>query len=432
MRRAVAATALALVLPAAAQAATVSVHVPPCAPEQSKYGACYPDEARFAAANGEQNRVTVTRTSEAPNFQPSMTFTDDGAPLTAGQGCVQRGEHSATCTGYDIVAFVEAGDGADSVSGDVYSADGGPGDDTLTGAAVEHGGPGDDRLTGADTGALLEGGAGRDTIAGGKAGDTIVDDSDAGERDVVDGGLGNDTMSYAGRKAGMTVSLQQPLAGEDQLSAIESLRGGAGNDQLTGDAGPNTLDGGPGRDFLAGGDGDDTLAGGPDADALDGGAGDDNLDSGEDNARNSVACGPGQDHAGPRPNTFIAGDCEVIGIDDFDLGGLVRLHLPLASLRAPLLTMAPLECVDLPCTVRMTVSAKRHVIGQVRVVERSRRKELPKLVALRLSPQGARMLRRSGPLDARLRIVVLDGGDRTETGFRISLAAQAVARGTRY
>jgi hypothetical protein len=426
MRRVVAATALALLCPAAAQAATVSVYVPPCALEQSKYGACYPDEARFVAASGEQNRLAVTH--DASSMQPALTFTDSGAPLTAGAGCTQVNDHSATCTGYDVIAVVTTGDGDDVVSGPVAIADGGPGNDTLTGGAAERGGPGDDILTGSDTGALLEGGPGHDTIAGGKGDDTIVDDAGVGEQDVVDGGDGNDTMSYAGRKAGVTVSLQQPLAGEDKLSAIESLRGGAGNDQLTGDAGPNTLDGGAGRDLLVGADGNDTLAGGEGADALEGGAGNDNLDPGEDTARNSVSCGSGKDHADPQPNTLIAPDCEVIGIDDFDLNGIVELHLPLTSPRAALLTMKPLACVDLPCIVTMTVSAQHRLIGRVRAQQRRQRPKLPGVITLRLSRAGVRMLKGDAPLDARVEIAFFEGGEQTTTSFRIPLAIDAIAR----
>src|SRR3954463_1959504 len=103
-----------LAVPAGARAASVSVYYPPCAPEQSKYGQCYPDEARFVAAAGEQNRLTVAGPTP---FQPRLTFTDDGAPLTAGAGCTQIDDHSAACTGYNLVAMVAAGDGDDSVRG---------------------------------------------------------------------------------------------------------------------------------------------------------------------------------------------------------------------------------------------------------------------------------------------------------------------------
>ena len=421
MIRAVAAIALVLALPAGAQAATVSVFVPPCALEQSKYGACYPDEARFVAADGEQNRITLARATEPPAYQPKLTFTDTGAPLTAGAGCTQVDDHSATCTGYSVIASITAGDGDDTVAGPAATVDGGAGNDELSGAQVQIGGPGDDKLTGSDTGSLLQGGLGRDTINGGKANDTILDDVDAGVQDVVDGGDGVDTMSYAGRKTGVVVSLQQPLAGEDQLSSIEDLRGGDGADTLTGDAGPNTLDGSAGRDALAGGDGPDTLAGGDGTDQLDGGAGDDRLNGGEDKARDRIACGDGTDRAEPRVNTLIGADCERLGIDTFDLGGIVLLRLPLSAPRAAILTMKPLDCVYRPCTISLTVTSKGRVLGATSVTRRKRTPKLPSRLTLRLSNAGARVLKRAGHLEARVRITVIDGGEASASSFLVQL-----------
>jgi hypothetical protein len=426
MRRMLAAAAAGLVFPAAAQAASVSVHVPPCAPEQSKYGACYPDQARFAAASGEQNKVTVSRSVDPPSYQPRLTITDSGAALHAGAGCTQVDEHTATCTGYNLIANVAAGDGDDSVDGPAYDVDGGPGNDVLTGASVEHGGPGNDTLRGADTGSSLDGGAGRDTISGGSGNDTIVDAANPGEPDVVDGGDGVDTMSYAGRAAGMTVTLQQPLAGEDQLSAIESLRGGNGDDKLTGDAGPNVLEGGPGADQLYGGEGGDTLAGGSGADTLVGEGGDDTLDPGEDRSYNLLDCGPGQDRAEPLPNTYLDWNCERVGIDAFDLGGVVRLHLPLTSVRGPVLTMDPVGCVYLPCSIRLSLiglngRAKGVVLGDTRVTRRTKRARLPKRLVLRANKLGQARLRGDRRFDARIRIVVVENGEADVHSFRTTV-----------
>ena len=421
MIRALAVAAFVLALPAGAQGATVSVFVPPCGLEQSKYAACYPDEARFVAADGEQNRITVARAADPPTYRPKLTFTDSGAPLTAGAGCTQVDEHTATCVGSSVIAIVTAGDGDDTVAGSASSVDGGPGNDELSGAQMQNGGPGDDKLTGADTGSLLQGGPGRDAIRGGASADTILDNVDAGVQDVVDGGGGIDTMSYAGRKSSVAVSLQQPLAGEDQLASIESLRGGDGPDTLTGDAGANTLDGGAGRDILIGGDGPDVLAGGESADQLDGGAGDDSLNAGEDKARNRIACGEGNDAADPALNTLIGADCERIGVDDFDVGGLVLLRLPLSSPRAALLTMKPFDCFYRPCTVRLTITAKGRVLGETRVVRRKRKQKLPSRVTLRMSKAGLRALKRAGHLEARVRVAVIEDGEVEASSFLVTL-----------
>src|SRR5207302_896334 len=92
--------------------------------------------------------------------------------------------------------------------------------------------------------------------------------------DVLDGGDGTDTASYADAGSAVTVSLalQHTLqdtggAGWDLLSHIENLAASALGDVPTGDAGANVLSGlasddphqgGAGNDTLDGGDGTDT------------------------------------------------------------------------------------------------------------------------------------------------------------------------------
>ena len=91
---------------------------------------------------------------------------------------------------------------------------------------------------------------------------------------VLTGGAGRDTVSYAFGTAGVTVSLALAGAqatggsGSDRLVGIENLAGSPFDDALTGDAGTNRLDGGAGRDTLDGGPGPDTLTGGADGDTF--------------------------------------------------------------------------------------------------------------------------------------------------------------------
>jgi Ca2+-binding RTX toxin-like protein len=84
---------------------------------------------------------------------------------------------------------------------------------------------------------------------------------------VLNGGTGTDTVSYAYGLAGITgvtVSLAVSTAqatggsGSDTLTSIENLTGSAVNDKLTGNSGANILNGGTGADTLTGGDGSDT------------------------------------------------------------------------------------------------------------------------------------------------------------------------------
>ena len=122
------------------------------------------------------------------------------------------------------------------------SVDAGDGQDTITAGAgwtlplSLRGGPGDDTLTG---------GGGPDSLHGGEG------------RDRLDGRAGEDTVSYADRRAGVTVDLAAGRAGEDAVSGLEVVVGGAGDDRITGDSGPNELYGGRGRDVLRGGGGND-------------------------------------------------------------------------------------------------------------------------------------------------------------------------------
>ncbi len=86
---------------------------------------------------------------------------------------------------------------------------------------------------------------------------------DAGNN-ILSGGTGTDTVSYAGAAAAVTVDLSLSTAqdtvsaGVDTLVSIESLIGSNFNDTLQGNALSNRLDGGPGADILVGGDGSDT------------------------------------------------------------------------------------------------------------------------------------------------------------------------------
>ncbi|WP_437882588.1 calcium-binding protein [Pseudomonas sp. LRF_L74] len=178
---------------------------------------------------------------------------------------------------------------------------------------------------------LLDGGAGVDALIGGKGNDSyIVDDaedevvegSDAGHDQVfsyaaaytlsanvedlyllaphnangtgnaldnviyanaydnaVNGGAGNDTLSYQFAEAGVTVRMTTSQAqatggsGYDSLRNLENLIGSDYDDNLAGNAVANILKGGAGNDVLNGREGDDVLDGGAGSDSLTGGSG---------------------------------------------------------------------------------------------------------------------------------------------------------------
>ena len=103
--------------------------------------------------------------------------------------------------------------------------------------------------------------------------------------DVIDGGGGNDHVSFAYATGPVHADLATPGAvdptGEgDAMTGVESVEGGSGDDVLLGADGDSLLVGGDGDDRLDGRGGRDVIVGGRGADTISGGAGDDDLASG--------------------------------------------------------------------------------------------------------------------------------------------------------
>jgi Ca2+-binding RTX toxin-like protein len=175
--------------------------------------------------------------------------------------------------GFDVIA---AGSGADLLLGGAGNdlIQGGKGPDRI------RSGPGDDGVYGDQGRDRVDAGVGADRLIGGNEhdvldggpGDDLLDG--AKDNDVVIGGLGFDTMdyeekNYAGGSSSHTVAITVNLRagvgggrwfGRDQLTGIEGVRTGWGNDILIGDSAPNVFStgwrgsgvirGGPGRDTL--------------------------------------------------------------------------------------------------------------------------------------------------------------------------------------
>jgi Ca2+-binding RTX toxin-like protein len=172
--------------------------------------------------------------------------------------------------------------------------DGGAGSDTLDGRAGADtlvGGAGDDSYTIDDAGDVVSDSGGIDTVTtwlatttlgatienariastgsasltGNSLGNLLA--AGAGSNRI-DGGAGEDTLSYAGATAGVRVSLGLATAqatggsGSDTLLSIEHLVGSAFADALAGSAASNRIEGGTGNDTLDGAAGADTLVGG--------------------------------------------------------------------------------------------------------------------------------------------------------------------------
>jgi Ca2+-binding RTX toxin-like protein len=206
----------------------------------------------------------------------------------------------------------------DVIGTDVEGIVGGPGNDTLVGdsqANTLSGGGGDDRLEGQAGSDALIGGDGRDLadyaeraagvqvsanglpesgnaedgppgardsvatdvedLTGGSGDDVLTGNA---ERNVLDGGLGDDDLhglggvdvvDYSGRIAAVFVDLGDPApidGAEDEFddvgADVEDVLGGAGADLLIGSSVSNVLEGGGGDDLLDGAGSADALRGG--------------------------------------------------------------------------------------------------------------------------------------------------------------------------
>lgn len=192
--------------------------------------------------------------------------------------------------------------------------------DRLTGSTVSNwltGGLGNDTLDGGTGADFMDGGEGSDTFYVDNAGDRVFETRYSSGTDTVlsrlsqytlgtniengrilaagtagltgndlnnllyagsgnnalNGGNGNDTVSYLYASSAVTASLSITTAqatggsGSDTLTAFENLTGSNYNDRLTGNSAGNKLSGGLGNDVLNGGAGADNMIGGDGSDS---------------------------------------------------------------------------------------------------------------------------------------------------------------------
>ncbi|NVM77439.1 Ca2+-binding RTX toxin-like protein [Duganella sp. SG902] len=159
----------------------------------------------------------------------------------------------------------------------------GTGNFSGTGNALDndlYGGDGNDTLSGGAGGDALFGGAGNDSLLGGDGDDEL--NVGTGTNDVVDGGLGDDTVSVEGdfddfvrtrisatetklvnASSGVTVTVRNVevvrFGGyEHSIDEVNFNLPSVANDVLQGGDGADSIDGGLGSDTMSGGLGDDT------------------------------------------------------------------------------------------------------------------------------------------------------------------------------
>ncbi|MEW6550984.1 MAG: hypothetical protein AB1389_02545 [Campylobacterota bacterium] len=173
--------------------------------------------------------------------------------------------------GIDVASYTNATDDLYidlGVSGTPVSISATYGSDTFISIEGAIGGSGDDTIIGTSSSNVLIGGDGDDTLLpNGNNGND--------ELDIIDGGSGTDFVSFAfGGATNVTLDLadsgiQNTGKGKVQITNIENVEGGAGNDKLYGNSSNNTLSGLGGDDTLVGRAGNNKLDGGADFDTAD-------------------------------------------------------------------------------------------------------------------------------------------------------------------
>jgi Ca2+-binding RTX toxin-like protein len=187
--------------------------------------------------------------------------------------------------GYSIGGFTfyeDLADLADILSGDdnitgSASADrlaGFFGNDSINGGAGNdwiEGWGGTDTLYGENGNDTLQGGIGLDELYGGSGDDVLNGGADT-TADIIDGGAGTDTVSFAfitntsgvnltlGKYDTTTKTTTQTAAtggSTDKVSNVENITGSKYADVLTGNGANNVINGGAGKDTLTGGSGAD-------------------------------------------------------------------------------------------------------------------------------------------------------------------------------
>ena len=206
-------------------------------------------------APGEQNVIQVG--FDQIGDDPVFVVSDVPGP-NAGNGCSDFAQ-TAICSASGIRRIkIETRDGGDLVQID---------DQVPRTRTRIFSGSGNDRVRGSRGNDWIEGGTGTDSI---------------------EGNAGRDTVSYKDRTLAVSVKLGRagasgnaddgPVGARDSIASdIENIRGGGGDDRLTGTGFANVLVGAQGNDSIRGRRGRDRLRGGLHNDVLGGGAGNDLL-----------------------------------------------------------------------------------------------------------------------------------------------------------
>ena len=214
-----------------------------------------------------------------------VTGGGDDVLVYTGTGTDVGGDGDDDITGVTPLS-VRAGLGDDyvdfSLATNSVSLYGQGGDDHMIGGLgrnVISGQDGADILEGNGGNDRIEGGDGDDVLLGGDGLDTFDEGAAANGADLIDGGPRTDFVDYSKRTGALSITMSaggadDGEAGEgDEVTAVENLNTGAGDDVVIGTSGVNIIEGRGGNDQLFGLGDHDTLEGGPGDDYLQGDAG---------------------------------------------------------------------------------------------------------------------------------------------------------------
>ena len=326
--------------------------------------------------------VVNSETLSVSNIEEIVINTGDGDDI------VNIGDLSGTAVNNDTISY-SGGAGNDvfdaSLSGKRVVADGGDGDDTLTGGGQN------DSLNGGRGNDVLDGGDGNDVISWVTRGGGSLADSDGG--DTVIGGSGNDLLIMTGSNDGHDFVVD-PIGGShvhvdgeridfggvetllifagdgsDSLAASDLLdgtdlelvgfNGGDGDDRAdmsaagnavifsaVGAGGNDTLIGGGANDLLQGGTGNDTLEGGAGDDVLDGESGNDLIVWTDDDGNDTVIGGDGNDTLQLVAQTPLFGSLGLPGFEILIAGG-TPLITAASGVLTDVVSLADIEVLEI-------------------------------------------------------------------------------------
>jgi Ca2+-binding RTX toxin-like protein len=377
------------------------------------------DYVDYRSARGEANRVTAQLEPDG-----SYRVRDDGATIEPKSGCTAVSTHEVLCKSAHLEASL--GDRDDTMSATVGTIRGDAGNDQISAGGILYGGPGDDRLTGAAINDELDGGGGSDRLDG-AGGDDLLSDGDSAATgigaDWIDGGPGFDRVDYSARHSTIAVDLNarggQGKAGEhDRLTSIEGADGGFGRSLLTGDENNNRISAFGPHSVVSGRGGDDLLqVDSPAPDRIGGGQGDDLilLDGDHRHAPDDLSCGPGLDRVeSPVPGQLVPADCERVDYNN-PYRSAYEVRTPLRSERGTVALVTPPTHCGSRCP---RVWAIQQPGGAGPVLGRHARRPHSGRIAIRLNVTGRRLLAARRLLE--VQIGVLDHG-RLRSGFMMRL-----------